>query len=318
MKIIRWLLSHFFLILLIIVVIYSYMFWGNLAGEGTPAGKAIAYLSSEFVEVREFVDAIKARQQAASAEKSEKQAETHVAETRAAQMVEPAPAISAMAEENNEVAANEAPATDAGPAGNEITGTEITGTEIEVPPVSVSYEYKQSQAGTDSGDKMKTKKPEAAAGDSVVVSAADTEMTDKTGGDTARGDAFVPQETVEQLNNVDSHGRIIDTAKQTDAVRETWITARKSFYLRNYKLSEESYRKVIASTEDNFDAYGELGNVYFNQGKKAQAAEAYFEAASILVRKGQVSRARSLIGLLRHLDRAKAVELQKLIDSAVS
>ena len=55
MKIIRWLLSHTFLILLIITVIYGYMFWGNLAGEDTPAGKAIAYLSSEFVEVEEFI-----------------------------------------------------------------------------------------------------------------------------------------------------------------------------------------------------------------------------------------------------------------------
>jgi len=75
---------------------------------------------------------------------------------------------------------------------------------------------------------------------------------------------------------------------------------------------------VISNTTDNFDAYGELGNVYFNQGKKVEAAQAYFEAASILVQKGQIGRARSLMGLLRHLDKNKATELQKLIDSAVS
>ena len=62
MKIIRWLLSHTFLILIIVAVIYGYMFWGNLAGEDTPAGKALTYLSNEFVEVEEFIAAVKAKQ----------------------------------------------------------------------------------------------------------------------------------------------------------------------------------------------------------------------------------------------------------------
>ena len=74
MKIIRWLLSHSFLILLIVVVIYGYMFWGNLFGKETPAGKAIAYLSSEFVEVEEFVNAVKAKQAQLSGEKISPQA----------------------------------------------------------------------------------------------------------------------------------------------------------------------------------------------------------------------------------------------------
>ena len=92
----------------------------------------------------------------------------------------------------------------------------------------------------------------------------------------------------------------------------------RTFYQRQYELSEQSYQDVINNTTDNFDAYGELGNVYFNQGKKEAAAMAYFEAASILVRKGQIRRAKSLMGLLRHLDKNKANDLQKLIDSEVS
>ena len=63
MKIIRWFFSHTFLILLIVAVIYGYMFWGNLAGNDTPVGKALAYLSNEFEEVGEFVAAIKAKQE---------------------------------------------------------------------------------------------------------------------------------------------------------------------------------------------------------------------------------------------------------------
>lgn len=130
--------------------------------------------------------------------------------------------------------------------------------------------------------------------------------------------AFVSAELEKQLNNVDEQGRVVKESKPADVVRESWIAARKSFYQRNYELSEKNYQDVIANTKDNFDAYGELGNVYFNQGKKKQAASAYYEAAAILVRKGQVNRAKSLMGLLRHLDKAKAEELKVLIDSSAS
>ncbi|MBE9567189.1 MAG: hypothetical protein IMF14_00740 [Proteobacteria bacterium] len=126
---------------------------------------------------------------------------------------------------------------------------------------------------------------------------------------------FVPEEVARQLDNVDENGQVIDPSMQSGDIRATWIKARKSFYQRNYELSEQSYLKVIEDTEDNFDAYGELGNVYFNQGKKTQAAAAYYEAAAILVRKGQVQRVKSLMGLMRHLDKSKAEELQKLIDA---
>ena len=129
---------------------------------------------------------------------------------------------------------------------------------------------------------------------------------------------FISPEVEEQLSNVDDQGKVIDASQKTRSVKENWVTARKAFYQRDYDKSIQSYKDVIASTEDNFDAYGELGNVYFNQGKNKEAAAAYFEAAAILIRKGQVNRARSLSGLLNHLDKAKAEELQVLIDSAQS
>ena len=129
---------------------------------------------------------------------------------------------------------------------------------------------------------------------------------------------FVSPQLEQQLNNVDKNGKLISPALKGDAIRRSWVTARKSFYQRKYKLSEQSYRDVISNTTDNFDAYGELGNVYFNQGKNAEAAQAYFEAAAILLRKGQIGRARSLLGLLKHLDKSRATDLQKLIDATVS
>ena len=314
MKIIRWLFSNFFLILLIVVVIYSYMFWGNLAGSDTPAGKAIAYLSTEFVEVEEFINAVKSKQQSMQDARedehqqglasSQGQDAVYESEPRAVATT----AIGGTADMSQ--SADEAQ-----------TETAIAFSENiqQQPPVTISYSQNQNRVKQNSAaivEQLDAASPEfAAVSNSAVPAGEDTAgpATKKSG-----KDIFVPVEVEKQLENVDGHGKVIDASQQAGSVKDIWVTARKSFYQRDYKLSEESYLRVIDSTEDNFDAYGELGNVYFNQGKNKQAADAYFEAASILVRKGQANRARSLTGLLRHLDRSKAEELKKMIEATRS
>jgi tetratricopeptide (TPR) repeat protein len=285
MKIIRWLLSHTFLILLIVAVIYGYMFWGNLAGEDTPAGKAIAYLSDEFVEVESFVDAVKSKQ----------------------------------AELANEGSTAEQPVSQAEPelSAEQSNTRNAEQQAIVQQPVNISYSHNQqpvkqsSMAVSDTNAGSKGAQVTASAPISPPAA-----MVAPAG--EASEEKFIPPEIEKQLSNVDEQGKVIDPSQASISVKESWITARKSFYQRDYEKSIQSYQDVIDNTEDNFDAYGELGNVYFNQGKKQQAASAYFEAAAILIRKGQVNRARSLMGLLRHLDKAKAEELQALIESARS
>ena len=328
MKIIRWLLSHSFLILLIVAVIYGYMFWGNLLGKDTPAGKAVAYLSSEFVVVEDFVNAVKAKQAGLNAEQpsdesigqsAELQASVSGDEGKVSQITEqsieePAAAEVAVTEVSNEYATLQ---TDERAGNRGFTQTQmqqgaadVTGSEAKPQPMPENMPKQENVFASSYG-----------LGNSTTADTQPaTDGTPTTGGAVQRNaeQAFVSPEIEKQLENVDKQGRVIDESKEENTVKEDWITARKSFYQRNYELSEQSYQKVIENTEDNFDAYGELGNVYFNQGKNEQAASAYYEAAAILVRKGQVGRARSLIGLLRHLDKSKATELQQLIDSAVS
>ena len=280
MKIIRWLLSHTFLILLIVAVIYGYMFWGNLAGEDTPAGKAIAYLSDEFVEVESFVEAVKSKQ----------------------------------AELDNERSSAETPVDMAEP---ELTAEQSSARNVEQQaivqqPVNISDSHNQQPVKQSS---MTVSDTEADIKDAEVTANAPISPPAALN---AAGEKFIPPEVEKQLSNVDEQGKVIDPSQASISVKESWVTARKSFYQRDYEKSIQSYQEVIDNTEDNFDAYGELGNVYFNQGKKQQAASAYFEAAAILIKKGQVNRAQSLMGLLRHLDKAKAEELQALIESARS
>ncbi len=331
MKIVRWFLSHFFLILLIVLVIYGYMFWGNLAGEKTPAGKALAYLSSEFVEVEEFINAVKAKQAQLSAQ------QTPLEQTSPEQQSDQA--------ENK---ADEQPVAVVPAADKEIA----TARNIAQQPVSISYSHnqmrvKQNSIGQiESRAEIPTRSETTASVEEPASSALETPVASplvkpevvapvkheaapmahapavretppqRVTVEAEPADKFVSPQLEKQLNNVDKNGKVINPALKGYAIRESWVTARKSFYQRKYELSEQSYRDVISNTSDNFDAYGELGNVYFNQGKNTEAAEAYFEAAAILLRKGQVGRARSLMGLLKHLDETRAVDLQKLIDAS--
>jgi len=244
MKILRWLLSHSLLILLIVAVIYSYMFWGNLAGKDTPVGKALAYLSSEFVEVEEFINAVKAKQAELSGEQT---AESVKQDTVPAEVSETMAAPTSVAE-----------------AGS---------SRPDTPSANISYSHNNLQVEQDSATVMETGKDASLSqqaelpGNQQNMLTSHTQTTADITPAANTGAVFVPHEIEQQLNKVDDKGQVIDEPAQSENVRATWITARKSFYQRNYELSEQSYRNVIDNTEDNYDAYGELGNVYFNQGK---------------------------------------------------
>ncbi len=342
MKIIRWLFSHTVLILLIVAVIYGYMFWGNLAGEDTPAGKALAYLSSEFDEVSEFVAAVKAKQEKLSQHKSAdiESFEAEPSEAHEPPFKDDVPVVAASVDSSAQVQSAEAQAVEknnfTAPVDNnrnengDAYRSASVSASISVEPQQVTNRYSSDQTPVKSNASAIVEAVDEPVDNVVRTNIQSKSTVSKTQSDTAvvTKDSFVSAQIEKQLDNVDKNGKQVDDSlkqdsrqddnKQSDDIRENWIAARKSFYQRKYDLSEQNYQKVIDSTEDNVDAYGELGNVYFNQGKNEQAASAYFEAAAILVRKGQMDRARSLMGLLRHLDKSKAGELQKLMDLPAS
>ncbi|PCJ87148.1 MAG: hypothetical protein COA54_06480 [Thiotrichaceae bacterium] len=315
MKIIRWLLSHTILIVFIVAVIYGYMFWGNLLGEDTPAGKTIAYLSEEFEEVAEFVDAVKAKQDKRQQQAAADQTQVATASSESEALVE-TKLETKLKTTASAVTAKEEPVQ-----------VDTAASNIEQKPVSISYSHndmrvEQNSDGditavreiaTDQADEPSSEPKSVQENKQASVSPVTGTSISNVESDKV-SEAFVSVEVEEKLDNLNERGKVIDASKN-ETLKESWIVARKSFYQRNYKQSEQSYLKVIDASENNYDAYGELGNVYFNQGKNEQAASAYYEAAAILVRQGQKNRARSLLGLLHHLDKSKAVELKKLLDS---
>jgi len=93
-------------------------------------------------------------------------------------------------------------------------------------------------------------------------------------------------------------------------------SAREAYWLRDYQTAEDFYRRMIADDPDNPDGYGELANMYFNQGNWEAAASAYYEAGSRLVKAGLLAPARELVDVIRGLNGPQADALDQEVQAA--
>ena len=89
--------------------------------------------------------------------------------------------------------------------------------------------------------------------------------------------------------------------------------AREAYWLRNLEEAETLYRQLIALEPENPDGYGELGNLYFAQGRWEDAASTYFEAGKRLAHSGHIQEARNLLEVIRGLNSPQADELAGII-----
>ncbi|MGD8630952.1 MAG: hypothetical protein PVG72_09540, partial [Gammaproteobacteria bacterium] len=94
--------------------------------------------------------------------------------------------------------------------------------------------------------------------------------------------------------------------------------AREAYWLREYDTAESKYLALTRLEPDNPDGYGELGNMYFSQGKWDQAATAYYAAGVRLVEQGLLEQAEELIAVIRGLNGANADDLEQKIADARS
>ena len=69
---------------------------------------------------------------------------------------------------------------------------------------------------------------------------------------------------------------------------EVMAKAREAYWLRDFELAEQQYHKLTQLEPDNPDGYGEMGNMYFSQGKWEEAAAAYYQAGARLLNDGLV------------------------------
>ncbi len=282
MKLIRWLFSNIILIAFVLALTYAYVYWDNLTGEDTPAGKAIAYLSVEYDEVREYLDSYDfGSDQAGGVTEPEPVAAAKETASVPQMMPPPRPQVRPPAQQQP-VPPRQIAQSNPQPARSPVPPTAM----MQQPPAS------QQASRPQAPPQAMMQEPPAR--------------------------QPVPQPVAPVREPVPAAPETKVTAKPAPSTRELWISAREEYHRGNIEGSISNYQQVIANSEDNYDAYGELGNVYLSRGKYREAASAYFEAASILVKQGQTGRARSLLPMLERLDRNKAEELQQLINTSNS
>jgi tetratricopeptide (TPR) repeat protein len=81
---------------------------------------------------------------------------------------------------------------------------------------------------------------------------------------------------------------------------------------RDGRLTEavDRYRAAIQAYPYSYNAFGELGNIQYSQGRSTEAASSYYQAGVQLLAAGYVREAERLQRLIQPLDAALANSLE--------
>jgi hypothetical protein len=202
--------------------------------------------------------------------------------------VESTPSVSAAVEliatesavaESAQPVSSDVPAVEAMPPTDEVA-------ELPVSEAPVVDTVVASEAGVETSAPVSIEP--APAEPSIVADAQQTAGQDGTPGDTA-------------------------LAMISDELPALWYQARKAYWFGDMAGSEEAYRQAAMSADAGPDIFGELGNLYMAQQREMEAAEAYFDAAVLLIRQGKHDTANYLLSIIDNLKSARAEELRQLL-----
>ena len=90
-----------------------------------------------------------------------------------------------------------------------------------------------------------------------------------------------------------------------------WQQARSAVWQGDLDAAVSRYQELIAIEPDNYDAYGEMGNVLLAQSKAEAAAEAYAMAARLIYRSGNREIAYRVADIVLQLDPRQAEGLRR-------
>ncbi len=90
--------------------------------------------------------------------------------------------------------------------------------------------------------------------------------------------------------------------------------ARRAFWQGDMNAAIANYRKMLAQYPDDEAAHGELGNIYYMNGNRVEAATQYEAAAMAALKAGRRQQAQMLENVLQMLDRAAAGRVQKAME----
>lgn len=89
--------------------------------------------------------------------------------------------------------------------------------------------------------------------------------------------------------------------------------ARNAYWSGNLGEAEMLYIQLTAGDDVSPDVYGELGNIYYAQGKWKEAGNAYYEAAIRLIEHKQYAQVNYLLRVIQGLNPESAKKLQDKI-----
>jgi tetratricopeptide (TPR) repeat protein len=84
-------------------------------------------------------------------------------------------------------------------------------------------------------------------------------------------------------------------ATKTVKAEDKLSVAREAFAAGDMNAAIEAYRAIVASNPADMAARGELGNVYYAVGAMPEAAQTYFETASMAIEQDQLEVAEALM-----------------------
>ncbi len=330
MKFFRWLLSNILLIIVVVGLIYTYVYWGHLTGADTPGGRVITYLSGESGFVHNFVNGIKEKnsnreKHSPSNQHTATQSVASSGEGELAHSITTSSSVpgnhatlgnisagKVTAEAKEKEKENNVKVVSRHPQQSDNTGN---ASSAVLPPKEAAHNANSTLAQQPVAIKEKNTIPRKKGLSPSAQAKVEPQKPEQQGhSKIARSGVFVSPDVEASLEKAGAKGEVA-TLTPT-AIRKVWIEARKSFYKHDYMQSEKDYKRVIAATKNNYDAYGELGNVYFYQGKNDKAAATYMKAALIMIDSGQSNRARSLLGLMHYLSKDKAKLLEQKLEAA--
>ena len=120
--------------------------------------------------------------------------------------------------------------------------------------------------------------------------------------------AKLPKEN-NQTEDLPAVVKDIDTSSE----RELLVNARNAFNRGAVIKSEKFYIELTQLDNDNPDIFGELGNVYYSQGKWDEAGQAYYEAAVRLITEGHYNQVAYLQRVITGLNTEHAEKLAQLM-----
>ena len=94
-----------------------------------------------------------------------------------------------------------------------------------------------------------------------------------------------------------------------DTATDRLTSAREAFVKGDIDGAVASYNDVIKSNANNADARGELGNVYYLTGRLPEAAQAYYDAANLLLDRKEFDRVEPLLPVIAQINPMMADEL---------